>query len=133
MMTTDEPTSHPHDVLTGMQLNRADDPAMFTEALIRARDYRGDITLHGIDDATYEGFIFDVTVDDQGRASQVRLLLAHGGQRISVHIDDLRSLHFSGKDTAAGKSFEGWVKRYVQRKLEGLPASIENDPLEEDD
>lgn len=131
-MTTDEPNTNAPDELTGMQLTRADDPRMFTDALIWARDYRGDITLHGDDDSTYEGFIFDITVDDQGQASQVRLMLTHGGERISVHIDDIRSLHFTGKDTAAGRSFEGWVKRYVQRKLDGLPANIESDPFEDD-
>ena len=33
--------------------------------------------------------------------------------------------------TAAGKSFETWVKKFVSRKLAGESASIESEPLED--
>jgi outer membrane protein assembly factor BamA len=46
------------------------------------------------------------------------------GPRVRV-----RAIEFSGRDTAAGKSFETWMKKYVQKKLAGEEASIRSEPL----
>ena len=32
---------------------------------------------------------------------------------------DIASLAFSGRDTAAGKSFEAWMKKYAEKKAAG--------------
>jgi len=36
-------------------------------------------------------------------------------------------LEFSGRDTAAGKSWENWLRKYAQKKVAGEIASIESD------
>jgi hypothetical protein len=41
------------------------------------------------------------------------------GERISVYYSDIARLGFTGRDTAAGKSFELWVKKYHERKARG--------------
>jgi hypothetical protein len=36
-----------------------------------------------------------------------------------VSYADIAALAFTGRDTAAGKSFEAWVKRYWEKKAAG--------------
>ena len=38
----------------------------------------------------------------------------------------------TGKDTASGKTFENWIRKYAQKKLAGETASIESESLDED-
>ena len=40
-------------------------------------------------------------------------------EKVSVRYDDIARLVFSGKDTAAGKSFETWVRKYREKKAAG--------------
>ena len=50
--------------------------------------------------------------------------------RIPLSIDQVREIRFSGKDTAAGKSFDRWIQRYIEKKLAGETASIDCESLE---
>lgn len=121
-----------HDAFQGMTATR-EDPRALRKALELAVDYRGDITLlcegEGEDGQprTIEGFAFDLK---DGDAPAIRLIPRNDDQRIAVPIAQIRELKFTGKDTAAGKSFETWMKRYVEKKLAGERASIESEPLE---
>jgi hypothetical protein len=40
-------------------------------------------------------------------------------ERVSVSYSDVAALQFTGKDTAAGKRFEDWVKQYWEKKAAG--------------
>ena len=40
-------------------------------------------------------------------------------RRSAVRYSDIARLAFTGSDTAAGKSFETWVKKYQQKKAAG--------------
>ena len=51
---------------------------------------------------------------------------------MTVAYDDIAELRFTGRDTAAGKSFDTWMKKYVTKKLAGEAANIEADPLDEE-
>jgi hypothetical protein len=42
-----------------------------------------------------------------------------GAARMNVRYSDVAALAFTGKDTAAGKSFEAWVKKYNEKKAAG--------------
>ena len=89
-------------------------------ALEKAFDYRGDVTITLRDGATVEGYIFDRHTDAAGLArSYVRLLPKVGDDKRRVPYADIARLAFTGKDTAAGKSFETWVKKYRERKAAG--------------
>ena len=97
--------------------------AEIIDALEKAFDYRGDITITRRDGSTVEGYIFDRSVGATLATSKVRLLLPGssqtGRQRISIPYNEIAGLNFSGRDTAAGKSFEAWVKKYWEKKSAG--------------
>ena len=50
--------------------------------------------------------------------------------KVEVLYADIARLEFTGRDTAAGKSWESWIKRYVAKKQAGEAASIESESLE---
>jgi hypothetical protein len=89
------------------------------EALEKAFDYRGDVTITRKDGSKIEGYIFDRRAGNTLSASVVRLLPKDSNQRIAVPYSDIAALAFTGRDTAAGKSFEAWVKKYWQKKAAG--------------
>jgi hypothetical protein len=99
-------------------------PAMASEeeirdALEKAFDYRGDITITKKDGSTVEGYLFDRRTGATLAASQIRMLLPGTSQKISIPYSEIAGLAFSGRDTAAGKSFEAWVKKYWEKKAAG--------------
>jgi hypothetical protein len=101
----------------------ASDPARL-EAVVRvAIDYRGDVTLTVGDEEPFVGFLFDL--DEHEGACRLRVLPGDGGPRRTIALADVRRIELSGRDTAAGKSFDTWVKKYIKQKLAGAPADIE--------
>ncbi|MBL8764656.1 MAG: hypothetical protein JNM07_10350 [Phycisphaerae bacterium] len=108
----------------------ASDEAAAIDALERAFDYRGDVTLR-TDRGDLTGYIFDRRRGPTLADSYVRLMLPAGDEKVRVPYASVRRVEFSGKDAAHGKSFETWLKKYVEKKLAGQRASIESEPLEE--
>ncbi len=88
-------------------------------ALEKAFDYRGDVTITRKDGSKIEGYIFDRRSGNTLSSSLVRLLPKEGNQKIAVPYSEIAALAFTGRDTAAGKSFEAWVKKYWQKKAAG--------------
>jgi hypothetical protein len=88
-------------------------------ALEKAFDYRGDITITLKSGEKIEGYIFDRRTGKSLAASVVRLYPKSGNQKISVAYADIAALAFSGKDTAAGKSWEAWMRKYQEKKAAG--------------
>ncbi len=86
------------------------------EALEKAFDYRGDVTITRKDGRKVEGYLYDRRQGDSLETSLVRILPADGTPRQSVAFSDIGSLAFSGRDTAAGKSWEAWVRKYWEKK-----------------
>ena len=39
------------------------------------------------------------------------------GQKITIGYHEIARVAFSDRDPAAGKSFETWVKKYVEKKM----------------
>ncbi len=102
------------------------------EALEKAFDYRGDVTITSKDGAKLEGYIFDRIIGQTLSTSFVRLLPKDSNQRIKIAYEDISALVFTGRDTAAGKSWEAWVKKYWEKKTSGQgQATIEPESLEE--
>jgi hypothetical protein len=89
------------------------------EALEKAFDYRGDVTITRKDGSKIEGYIFDRRTGNSLSASVVRLLPKDSNQKTAIPYSDIAALAFTGRDTAAGKSFEAWVKKYWQKKAAG--------------
>jgi hypothetical protein len=99
---------------------------VFTEAC----DYRGDITLELADGSTLECFMFDRRPPTGGDQGCVRVMMVKDGSKRSVPYGDVRKLTFSGKDTAAGKTWESWVRRYIEKRTAGQSANIESEVLD---
>lgn len=104
------------------------DGALLREAVVRAVDFRGDVTLELADGSVVTGYAFDAQLD-RPTGAVIRVLPADADARITVALADIRRLTFSGKDAASGKSWENWLRRYAAKKLAGEAASIESEPL----
>lgn len=89
------------------------------EALEKAFDYRGDVTITKKDGTVVEGYIFDRKSAPTLNASVVRVLPKDSNQRQSIPYSDIAALVFSGRDTAAGKSWEAWVRKYWEKRAKG--------------
>jgi hypothetical protein len=90
-----------------------------------ASTYRGDVSITTTDGTQYIGYLFDQTDDF------VRLDLTDGSARVQIPASDIMQLHFSGRDMAAGKSFDRWIARYVDKTLAGEEAGIESESLDQ--
>src|SRR6476469_93184 len=89
------------------------------QALEKAFDYRGDVTVTRKDGSKVEGYIFDRRTGKTLADSAVRLFPKDADQKISIPYSEIAALAFSGRDTAAGKSFEAWVRKYWEKKAAG--------------
>jgi hypothetical protein len=99
------------------------------EALEKAFDYRGDITITRKDGTQVEGYLFDRRQGKTLSESLVRVLPANG-PRVNIPYSDVAALSFSGRDSAAGKSWEAWVRKYWEKKASGEAAAIEAESLD---
>src|SRR5580765_8167200 len=89
------------------------------QALEKAFDYRGDVTITRKDGSKVEGYIFDRRPGKTLADSAVRLFPKDADQKVIVPYSDIAALAFTGRDTAAGKSFDAWVRKYWEKKPEG--------------
>lgn len=99
-------------------------------ALEKAFDYRGDVTITRKDGTMVEGYVYDRKLGATLDSSLVRVLPANGSSRVSIRYAEIAALAFSGRDTAAGKSWEAWVRKYWQKRTAGEKAGIEAEALE---
>jgi hypothetical protein len=114
-------------------------PQLATEADIRAViekafDYRGDVTItrknKDKDGSQITGYLFDRRIGPTLENSIVRLMLA-SGERPAIPYSEIAAIAFTGRDTAAGKSYEAWVKKYWEKRAKGEKnISIEPEALE---
>ncbi|HKN73263.1 MAG TPA: hypothetical protein VJX30_19680 [Terriglobales bacterium] len=119
-------------------------PKLATEADIRAViekafDYRGDVTItrkNKNEDKDKEGsqitgYLFDRRIGPTLATSVVRLMLAISNERPQIPYSEIAAIAFTGRDTAAGKSYEAWVNKYWEKRAKGEKnISIEPEALE---
>jgi uracil-DNA glycosylase len=89
------------------------------DGLEKAFDYRGDVSITLSDGTVIEGYVFDRRAGTTLRDSFVRLIPRDKREKISIAFSDIAGLAFTGRDTAAGKSWEAWVKKYMEKKAAG--------------
>ena len=89
------------------------------QALEKAFDYRGDITITRKDGSQLEGYVFDRRSGTSLADSFVRIIPRNAREKLSISYSDIAALRFSDRDPAAGKSFESWVKKYWERRAAG--------------
>lgn len=100
-------------------------------ALEKAFDYRGDVTITLKSGEKVEGYVYDRKTATSLSQSLIRVLPKDKPGRMNISYADIAALAFTGKDTAAGKSFEAWVKKYNEKKAAGEKnIGIEAEPLD---
>ena len=89
------------------------------QAMEKARDYRGDVTLTLKSGERIEAFIFNCQTGPTLQDSFLQCFTARSSEKRKVSYADIAKVEFSGKDRAAGKHWEDWVKKYNERKAAG--------------
>jgi len=91
--------------------------AELTEAIELAFDYRGDVTIELTSGERLEGYVFNRT--SVGSAPALELFPTDAPSVRCILYSDIRSIAFTGEDTATGKSWESWVaKKESERRSE---------------
>ena len=93
--------------------------AELRDALEKAFDYRGDVTVTRKDGSSVEGYIFDRRMGATLAESAVRVIPKDSREKITILFSDIAALAFSGRDMAAGKTWEAWVAKYWEKKAAG--------------
>lgn len=100
-------------------------PEEIRDALCKAFEYRGDVTITLKNGETLEGYVFDRKVDSPSLDQcLVRLFPKEGNKKIAIAFSDIARLEFTGRDTAAGRRFEVWLRSH-----HGRNTSLEPEPL----
>jgi hypothetical protein len=89
------------------------------------------VTITRKDGSKIEGYLFDRRTAANLKESVVRLYPKNSNEKISICYADIAALAFTGRDTAAGKSWEAWMKKYAQKKAAGEKnIALEPEPLD---
>lgn len=121
-------TSRPMPVLVNIDLSRPGRENIqglrvtasgLLDGIEKAFDYRGDLSIRLKNGQQLEGYVFDRDSGPSATHGKLRMLLSTGGERVTVAYSDIEELSFTGRDMAAGKSWEAWVAKYVARKAAG--------------
>jgi len=74
-----------------------------------AFDYRGNVTVVERDGTEVEGYLFNR--DTEAPEPFVQLLDRDGGAAVAIPYVRIRTIRFTGRDTAAGLSYAAWLRR----------------------
>jgi hypothetical protein len=99
-------------------------PALATDedlrqALEKALDYRGDVTVTLKNGERIEAFIFNRSTGATLADSWLQYFTPNAPEKRKISYAEIARLEFSGKDRAAGKHWEDWVKAYNEKKAAG--------------
>ena len=120
-MTDDKYRAPEHTTLEGRVFRPATANEL-AEAVELAFDYRGDVTLQLQSGETIEGYLFNR--ESTGVRPSVQIYLKGGEGIRQVLYAEVATIAFTGKDTAFGQSWEGWVaKKSSQRRAEADEAA----------
>lgn len=87
--------------------------ATLEDVVDRAFDYRGDVTVVRRDGTELIGYLFNRNAEVREPFVQ---MFDHGGEGpFTIPYAEIRTIRFTGKDTAAGKSYEAWLRRKTAR------------------
>ena len=107
-----------HEDLEGWVPTLATD-ADLRDALDKALDYRGDVTLTLKSGERFEAFVFNCKSGPTLADSWVQYYTPSAPEKRKVGYAEIASIEFTGKDRAAGKHWEDWIKKYSEKKAAG--------------
>jgi hypothetical protein len=93
--------------------------AELRDALEKAFDYRGDVSITTKAGKKIEAFIFNRHTGASLANSWVQYFEPNVNGKQKLAYSEIARLEFSGKDRAAGKHWEDWVKAYNERRAAG--------------
>ena len=83
------------------------------------------------DGSQLTGYLFDRRIGKTLNDSVIRLMLASSNDKPAIPYSEIAGIAFTGRDTAAGKTYEAWVKKYWESRAKGEKnISIEPEALE---
>ncbi len=89
---------------------QADSEAALCAAIEHACDYRGDVTIHLKTGEQVSGYVFDR--QERTHQPHIKMYLANQTEPSMVKYQDIAEVEFSGEDTAFGRSWEDWAKKW---------------------
>jgi len=107
-----------HEELEGSVPTLASDEDL-KNALEKAFDYRDDVTLTLKSGEKIEAYIFNRSTGATLADSWVQYFTPKATDKRKVSYADIARLEFTGKDRAAGKHWEDWVKAWNEKKAAG--------------
>jgi hypothetical protein len=107
-----------HEQLEGLVPTLASDEDL-KNALEKAFDYRGDVTLTLKSGEKIEAYIFNRSTGATLADSWVHYFTPSAPEKRKVSYAEIARLEFTGKDRAAGKHWEDWVKAWNEKKAAG--------------
>lgn len=109
------------DTLEGAEMP-ANSAAERSAALHEAVDYRGDITLLLDDGSQVVGYVYDLR--ENATPPTLRLRTADAPEPVTIQTARVAAVRFSGRDAAAGRTWEGWLRKVERAKAEGKIAEL---------
>ncbi len=97
-----------------MDEDRSLDDTTLTEVIDLAFDYRGDVTLVLIDGRDLTGYVYN---RDRDVAEPYLQVFDAGGASHTLRYAEVRTIRFTGRDMAAGTSYEAWLRRREETRL----------------
>jgi len=85
--------------------------ATIGDVVDRAFDYRGDVTVVTMSDRELVGYVYNR--DARAAEPFLQMFDADGGSHM-LRYSDIRAIRFTGRDTAAGTSYEAWLRRKAE-------------------
>jgi hypothetical protein len=107
-----------HEQLEGSVPTLASDEDL-KNGLEKAFDYRGDVTLTLKSGEKIEAYIFNRSTGATLADSWVHYFTPSASDKRKVSYADIARLEFTGKDRAAGKHWEDWVKAWNEKNAAG--------------
>ena len=107
-----------HERLEGWVPELASDEDL-RNALEKAFDYRGDVAITLKSGERIDAYIFNRHTGATLADSFVQYFTPTAPDKRKLSYAEIARLEFSGKDRAAGKHWEDWVKAYNERKAAG--------------
>ncbi|MBI4638060.1 MAG: hypothetical protein HY727_17120 [Candidatus Rokubacteria bacterium] len=96
-----------------------DDSLPLAEVIDRAFDYRGDVTVVTADGTEMVGYLFNR--DRDVREPFIQIFDRSGSGPHTIPYARIRTIRFTGKDTAAGNSYSAWLERRAASGARATP------------
>lgn len=94
----------------------------------KAFDYRGDVTLHLVGGEQVEGYLFNRNLDCDSPHVEV---YPKGSETVRlIVIEQIERIEFTGKDAAAGRTWEAWLEKVEAAEAEGKIAELYPEDLD---